>query len=132
MSETIATPRADAIDPAALVDRYIASWNEPDPARRRALIAETFTPDARYRDPLMSGDGHDALDALIAAVHARFPTFRFAVSRAAEAVGDHVRFSWTLGPAGVPAPIEGTDFARLSADGRLAMVHGFLDRVPQA
>jgi hypothetical protein len=112
-----------------LVDRYIASWNELDAERRRALIAETFTPDVHYVDPMMKGDGHSGIDALVGGVHAQFPGFRFALSRAVESVGEHVRFSWQLGPAEAPGLIEGTDFARVS-NGRFAAIHGFLDRVP--
>lgn len=114
-----------------LVDRYIASWNELDVERRRELIAETFTPDARYVDPMMQGDGRDGIDALVGGVHAQFPGFRFALSRPVESVDGHVRFSWQLGPAEAPGLIEGTDFARVT-DGRFASVHGFLDRVPAA
>lgn len=117
-------------DNAALVDRYIASWNETDAERRRALIADTFTPDVRYVDPMMRGDGHSGIDALVDGVHAKFPGFRFALSRAVESVDDHVRFSWQLGPAEAPGLIEGTDVARV-ADGRFAAIHGFLDRVPE-
>ena len=115
---------------AALVDRYIASWNETDAEQRRAIIAETFTPDVRYVDPLMQGDGHAGLDALVGGVQAKFPGFRFTLARAAESVGDHLRFSWRLGPADAPGLVEGTDLARVAADGRLADVRGFLDRVP--
>lgn len=119
----------------ALVDRYLASWNESDPARRAALVAATFTEDASYLDPLMQGAGHADIARLIAGTQAQFPGFRFAPTGPVDAVGDHVRFSWTLGPADVPgeaAPIAGTDFARVAADGRLAAVHGFLDRAPGA
>ena len=31
-----------------LVERYIATWNETDAERRRALIARTFTENASY------------------------------------------------------------------------------------
>jgi hypothetical protein len=43
--------------------------------------------------------------------------------------GDHVRFSWSLGPAGGEAPIEGSDVLTLES-GRVASVIGFLDKVP--
>ena len=42
---------------ADLIDRYFDAWNEPDVARRRALIDATYASDAAYRDPLMAGDG---------------------------------------------------------------------------
>lgn len=125
----------DHASAAALVARYLASSNEPDPARRAALVAATFTDDATYADPLMHGAGHAGLARLIAAAQARFPDFRFAPAGPVDAVADHVRFSWTLGPADAPggaAQIAGTDLARVAADGRLAAVHGFLDRVPGA
>jgi SnoaL-like domain len=61
------------IDAARIADRYVALWNETDPARRRELIAGAWTEDATYVDPLMRGEGHDGLDALIAAVHRQFP-----------------------------------------------------------
>ena len=51
-----------------LIDQYFAAWNESDPATRRALIARTGTEDASYLDPLMSGAGHDGIDAMIGGV----------------------------------------------------------------
>jgi len=41
-----------------------------------------------------------------------------------------VRFSWSLGPAGEEAPIEGSDVLTLNG-GRVGAVIGFLDKVPQ-
>jgi hypothetical protein len=79
----------------------------------------------------MRGDGLEQIDALIAAVHARFPGFRFALANGADGHGDHVRFSWSLGPGGGDAPIAGSDVVELR-DGRIARVIGFLDRVPAA
>ena len=85
--------------------------------------------DARYVDPLMSGDGHDGVDALIAGVQQRFPDFKFRLIGEPNGFGDHVRFSWGLGPDGGDSPIKGTDFAVLS-DGRIRSITGFLDQVP--
>src|SRR4051794_10587510 len=41
------------IDFTGVVDRYIAIWNETDPARRRDLVGQTWTDDATYVDPLV-------------------------------------------------------------------------------
>ena len=119
-------------DHTSLIEQYIASWNETDDARRRALVAATFADDVRYTDPLMRGTGHEGLEGMIRGAQARFPGFRFVLTRPAERVDDHVRFSWQLEPDDAPALVEGTDFARVAADGRLATVHGFLDRVPDS
>jgi hypothetical protein len=112
-----------------IANAYIAAWNETDPARRRALIGEGWTEDAAYVDPLMSGKGRDQIDEMIAGVQSRFPGFRFALVGQADGHGEHVRFSWSLGPKGDEEMIKGTDFAVVEA-GRLQKVTGFLDKVP--
>jgi SnoaL-like domain len=73
---------------------YIDLWNERVPARRREILAANWTPDAKYIDPLMSGDGHDGVDALVAGVQQRFPDFKFKLIGEPNGFGDHVRFSW--------------------------------------
>ncbi|WOH66837.1 nuclear transport factor 2 family protein [Bradyrhizobium sp. BWA-3-5] len=116
-------------DHATVATRYIELWNERTPQRRREMLTANWTTDATYIDPLMSGAGHDGIDALIDGVQQRFPDFRFRLIGGANGFGDHVRFSWGLGPDGGDSPIKGTDFAVLS-DGRIRSVTGFLDQVP--
>jgi hypothetical protein len=116
-------------DIQTIARRYIDLWNERAPARRREILAADWARDARYVDPLMSGAGHDGVDALIAGVQQRFPDFRFTLIGEPNGYGDHVRFSWGLGPDGADSPIKGTDFAELS-DGRIRSITGFLDQVP--
>jgi SnoaL-like domain len=115
----------------AVASRYIELWNERKPSRRREMLAANWADDAKYIDPLMSGDGHDGVDALIAGVQQRFPDFRFHLIGQPSGFGDHVRFSWGLGPEGADSPIKGTDFAVVS-DGRIRSITGFLDQVPQS
>ncbi len=114
---------------ATIAQHYIAAWNETDAGRRRALLAKTWAENATYVDPLAQGRGHDEIDALIGAVQARFPGFRFTLSGKADGYGDKVRFSWALGPDGEKDMIMGTDFAVVEG-GRLKSVTGFLDKVP--
>jgi hypothetical protein len=117
-------------DVNALASRYIDLWNERAPSRRREILRQHWADDAKYIDPLMSGDGHDGVDALIAGVQQRFPDFRFRLLGKADGYGDHVRFSWGLGPDDADSPIKGTDFA-VVRDGRISSITGFLDQVPQ-
>ena len=77
---------------------YIDLWNERTPARRREILAANWAPNARYVDPLMSGDGHDGVDALIAGVQQRFPDFRFTLIGEPNGYGDHVRFPGDSAP----------------------------------
>lgn len=116
-------------DAVGIAHRYIALWNETDAARRQQMLDTGWTPDAQYVDPMMQASGRDAISALVGAVHQRYPGFRFALAGRADAHGDHVRFSWTLGPSGADDLIQGTDFVQLEA-GKLQSVTGFLDKVP--
>ena len=78
-------------DPDPTIDRYIATWNETNPERRRDLIAQTWTEDASYLDPLMGAEGRDGIDAMIAGVQAQFPGYRFRRTGAVDAHHDRVR-----------------------------------------
>ena len=117
-------------DHTTIARHYIELWNERTASRRREMLATNWTSDAKYIDPLMAGDGHDGVDALISGVQQKFPDFKFKLIGEPNGFGDHVRFSWGLGPEGVDSPIKGTDFAVLK-DGRIRSITGFLDQVPQ-
>jgi hypothetical protein len=111
-------------DRQTLARRYIDLWNETDARRRLTLLAESWTGDAVYADPLIQRQGYREISALIGAVQARFPGMRFALAGVA-GDGDRVHVSWTLcGDTGEPV-LKGTDFALL-AGGHIAAVTAFL------
>ncbi|HJU31274.1 MAG TPA: nuclear transport factor 2 family protein [Hyphomicrobiaceae bacterium] len=114
-----------------LADRYIAMWNETDAARRRDLIAAVWTPDGTYADPVVQGDGHAGIDAMVKAVQERFPGHRFARTSDVDAHHDRIRFRWTLAPAHGAAIVEGVDFGTVAGE-RLQSITGFFDKVPAA
>jgi hypothetical protein len=112
-----------------LIDRYIAMWNETNVERRRALIAQTWTEDARCVDPVLQGEGRAGIDAIVRGVHERFPGHRFRRTSDPDSHHDRVRFTWELAPDGGPAVVKGIDFAVVAADQRLQAVTGFFDHV---
>jgi hypothetical protein len=114
-----------------LVDRYIAIWNETDGKKRREIIARTWTDDAHYVDPLMTGDGQNGIHNMIKGVQERFPGHRFSLRGNVDTYGDRVRFSWNLAPDGGPVIAGGTDFAVI-VEGKFKTVTGFLDQLPKA
>lgn len=61
---TAATPEAVTPSPEAITETYVATWNETDPARRRAGIAAAWAEAGTYRDPVMASDGHAGIDAM--------------------------------------------------------------------
>lgn len=118
-------------DANELVERYLAAWNETDEARRVDALRELWIDGGGYADPLVDVHGHDAISAVIAAVHSQFPGYVFQLEAAAEEHHGRIRFSWGLAAkAGEESVVIGTDVAVLAPDGRLAEVHGFLDRMP--
>lgn len=118
----------NAVTPTSkVVDDYFAIWNETDPTRRRELIAATWSRDATYVAPMFEAEGPDALDALVAGVHERFPGHRFRLTGAVDVHHDRARWGWELaGPDGPPVAA-GVDFAVLAPDGRLREITGFFE-----
>ncbi len=128
MSETSANTPIDTV-----IDGYFAMWNETDPRRRREAIAATWSPEARYVDPMVAADGPEELDAMVAGVHERFPGHRFRLTGAVDAHHDRARWNWELaGPGGAAPVVVGVDFAVLAPDGRLREVTGFFERPAEA
>ncbi len=113
-----------------IVQRYIASWNETDPERRRKLVGELWADQASYIDPLAEAHGQDEIDAVIAAAQAQFPGFVFTLNGPVDGHHQQARFTWDLGPADAEPVVSGFDVAVMTEDGRLRIVLGFLDKVP--
>ena len=116
----------------ATVEAYVATWNETDASRRQARIAQAWADSGRYRDPLMGSTGHGEIDAMLAAVQARFPGFVLKRTSKVDCHNDAVRFTWSLGPASGPSVVEGVDFGTLTPEGKLATIVGFIDKMPSA
>jgi len=113
-----------------LNERYLACWNETDPAARRALIDQLWADEATYTDPMADVRGRDQIDMTIAAVQQQFPGFEFTAGTAVDAHHNLARFTWGLGPRGADPIVEGFDVVVLDDSGQIAAVHGFLDKVP--
>jgi hypothetical protein len=110
---------------------YLAAWNEREPAKRRALVAKTWSEDGTYVDAARDGNGHDSLDAMIATAQGHFPGYRLNLVSGIEVHHDYLRFSWAAGgTADAPLFIKGTDFVVLAGDGRIKSVVGFTDAAP--
>ncbi len=115
-----------------IVHRYIQSWNETDPLRRRVLIEDLYTEHALYTDPMVQAKGWEVIDATIGAVQAMFPGHVFSIGGPVDAHHDMVRFQWHLAAPDATDPLViGFDVVALDGD-RIHGVFGFLDKVPQA
>lgn len=113
------------IEPRLIAERYLAGWNAAPAARDEALPA--WSEDATYIDPLMAGEGRDAIATMIDKACAQFPGCRFVLEGAPNGHGNHVRFTWALTTPDARVAARGTDMVRVDGDGRIAEVIGFLD-----
>jgi len=109
-----------------LVARYLETWNETDPAARRRAIDELWATSGVYTDPMATAEGREQIDATIAAVQGQFPGLAFTLAGPVDGHHDTARFTWSLGDE----LVIGFDVLVLDADGRIANVYGFLDKVP--
>jgi hypothetical protein len=112
-----------------LVDRYFAAWNEVNPQHRESLIANTWSEDSWYLDPMVEGQGRHGIAAMIEAVQKQFVGLKFRRASDVDMHHDHVRFSWELAPEGGSAVAAGVDFGTVH-DGLLQSVTGFIDFAP--
>lgn len=118
-------------DVNALVERYFEVWNETDPDARLDMIAETWSDDATYVDPVLEGNGPVGINAMVSGFQQQFPKHRFGLAGSIDHHHDRLRFGWELlEPENGEAVIEGIDFGVVTQDGRLHSITGFVDRAP--
>ena len=117
---------------SATIDCYVAAWNETDPVRRRGLIEDAWADDATYLDPMLAGESHGGIDAMIAAAQEQFAGYEVRLTGPIDRHHDRVRFTWEIGDlAGGEPSVAGIDFGVIGSDGRLRSITGFFDRYPE-
>jgi hypothetical protein len=109
----------------AIVETYLAMWNEQDATKRAALIEQAWAPDGHYVDPLLEARGHAQLDAMVAGVRASYPGHRFRATSGVDAHHDEFRVAWELVAPDGSITVGGIDAGALAGDGRLARITGF-------
>jgi hypothetical protein len=112
-------------------DSVAASWNEPDEAKRTALMEESWADNGVYQDPTGTADGRAALVAHIGGVHAMFPDRSIDFASGIEATEAGVRWAWVM-RNGDAVELEGMDFGELAPDGRIQRIAGFSRATPTA
>ncbi|MEV1290253.1 nuclear transport factor 2 family protein [Micromonospora sp. NPDC049679] len=116
-------------DVQQLAERCLAVWNEADGQRCRPAVAELWTEDGSYSDPMSDVRGHDGIAAVIDGAREMFPGYVFRLLGTVDGHHDVLRFGWELVPADDgESVVVGFDVAVRAGDGRLTVVHGFLDK----
>jgi hypothetical protein len=118
---------ATAID--ALVDRYLALWNEADPSVRRTTIETQWAPNAANYTVNIEAVGHDAIENRVTAAHEKYVAtgeHRFQLHEPYVAHHGAVRVWWEMVAVadGTVAAV-GQEFLVLDDRGRIVSDHQF-------
>lgn len=119
---------------ASNVEKYVASWAEPDVELRRKTVAELWAPDAVYKNPIAEFRGLDGIEAAVTEAYEMFATQGYTF-RVAKVDSNHeaVRYTWEMFPAGADVPeVIGTQVVTLDAEGRMQRDYQFVDKAPAA
>lgn len=117
------------MDASEVVAAYGAAWNEPDEAKRAALLDAAWADDGFYQDPSATADGRAALVAHIGGFHALFPGRTIDMASGVDSNGASLRWAWVM-RNGDAIELEGVDFADLGPDGRIRRIAGFFGPIP--
>lgn len=123
---------ADPDDAAQLIDAYCAAWSDPDPARRREILAGVWADGATYTDPNVHTVGLDDLLAHIGSVVARRPGAEVVRTSGVDVHHGLARFAWQVVQADGTALPEGLDLAEFTGDGRIRRIVGFFGPLAKA
>jgi hypothetical protein len=109
-------------EPPAVLDDYVAVWNEPDPAVRETLL-DGFAASGRYVDPTVDAVGREAFARHLTAFRSSQPGTTLERSSQLRRAGDWYLFEWVMKSGGRTLP--GVDIVQLDPDGRVLLVAGF-------
>jgi hypothetical protein len=99
--------------PADLMRRNLLDvFNEPDPARRAAVIAETYTEDVVWHEPDRIVRGRKDLERRAEDLRAEYPDWVFRPLGPVSELDDIGHLGFEYGPADQPPVIIGMDIAR--------------------
>ena len=114
------------------IEKWVASWNDPNSAARRRVIDEIWAADGVYRNARTEFTGQTGIEDAVTQAYDAFSANGF-VFRVASVDTNHdaVRYRWEMFPAdgGDPDSI-GTHVAMVGTDGRFVTDHQFIDKAP--
>lgn len=118
----------------ALVEKYVATWSQPDPEIRRKNIADIWSEDAVYKNATTEYVGRAGIEVAVTEAYDMFVTKGYVIKVAAvDTNHEAVRYTWEMFPPGGTEPEAiGTQVVVLDTDGRMVRDHQFLDKAPAA
>ena len=121
-------PVANELD--AFIGRYVSMWNEPDPAARRRLVEELWTPDCANFTRTIEVHGHEALEQRVRSSYEKWVRDGGCLFRPGGAESHHgaVRLRWEMVSTGDGRVVSvGLEFLLLAGDGRIREDYQFIE-----
>lgn len=114
------------LDAQALADRYVATWNEPDAAKRSSAIAALWAPDARRHSGVGGYAARTTLTAPAPGKRTRGEGVCYRAARTARLRGDVLTFRWEMLLAESETVLaSGLEFLVVDDNGRILIDHPF-------
>lgn len=113
----------------AIIDRYVAQWNEPDADKRRSDIASLWTDDAFHFTKSMEARGHAELEARVSGAYETWVKekgYRFRRGDGADSHHDTIKLRWHM-VDGDTVLATGCDFLMIAGDGRIRLDAQFIE-----
>ncbi|MDT3440819.1 MULTISPECIES: nuclear transport factor 2 family protein [unclassified Pseudofrankia] len=115
---------------ASLLAQGMSAWTEPDPTRRRDLLAACCASDVEYASPLGTAVGLDEYTDLIGEVHRAYPGFRPVRTSAVDLHHRYARLEWAFQDHAGRTSLTGLDVLTFTEQSRIASVTAFYGPTP--
>jgi SnoaL-like domain len=106
------------------IDRYLATWNEPDAATRLEQSQAIWAEDGLLVDPLVEAVGPESIAAAIGELRDRMPGHSLTRTTSVDLHHDHARFGWTVNAPDGSVAVAGIDVVTFT-DGHMQTAIGF-------
>jgi hypothetical protein len=120
----------EMIDLDRFTSRYVAMWNEADPAARHQLVVELWAEEAANFTQSFEVHGHNEIEARVTRAYDAYVaagTYRFKATGPAAVNHDAIRIDWEMiDPRSGAAASTGTEFIILGDDNRITKDYQFL------
>lgn len=111
------------------LDLFGKAWNEPNAAKREALINEAWVEDGEFMDPTVQIKGRKNLLPIITDFITRYPGADVIQTSTIDQHHSVYRASWKIILTNGEQLIEGTDFGEFNKDGEITRVTSFFGPV---
>ncbi len=111
---------------------YFSAWNEPDEAKRTAMLEECWADAGTYTDPTAHVEGRAALATHIAGFLSspQFKGYSIIQTSGIDEHHDVFRFEWEMRDGEGKSLTKGMDYGEIDADGKITKIVGFFGPFP--